>query len=130
MKHFFISACAIALLLCASAHTQKTHFSNKTLVGTWITEVTEFGNSASIMWEMFADGTQQFWLFYGDGTYECKKGKWQYHNAIIYESSESCPSMSGKIDFLDENHFNLTILHNCSERYEGQNIVRKYRRYR
>jgi hypothetical protein len=116
----------IALFLIASSPQKKSY----DLVGTWVTEVTEFGSSATIMWEIAENGTQQFWLFYDDNTYECHKGTWHFRDGIIYESSQNCPKMWGKVDFLDNNHFNLTILHNCSSLYEGQNIVRKYKRYR
>jgi hypothetical protein len=87
MKNVITSLFVIFSLL-ANAQ-QKSNFTSDDLIGTWTTEINEFGWSATIIWEVLTDGTEQGWFLNENGTYQLYKGTWNYRNGILYESNET-----------------------------------------
>ena len=95
------------------------------LVGTWRADVVELGIPMEIIWHVWPDATSSYMVRSGARSVTANT-TWTYSNGIIYErSSEGDPS-SGSINWIDKNHFVLTIIDNGDPRTRG--LERHYSR--
>lgn len=90
------------------------------LVGTWRADVYEFGESGTFWFTMHETGSSRYaGAASGNGT-------WRYSDGILFERFPDGGSGKSRIRWIDENHFELTILDNGIPAYTG--LKRQYYR--
>ncbi len=102
------------------------------LVGTWRFSGVELGRPIDIIWQALPDGTSIYtipggwqantaiYALPGILTY----GTWQYSDGIIYEQFQNGVKGKGRIDAINANHFDLTIIDNGTPAFTG--LKRRY----
>jgi hypothetical protein len=101
------------------------------LVGNWQADVVEFGYQLRVIYQLNSDSTYYTRWYLPNGTYKESSGNWNYSNNILYQrstlSSANVTSYGkGSIKWIENNHFQLTILDNGTPAYTG--IQRNYYR--
>jgi hypothetical protein len=91
------------------------------LVGTWRADVYEFGESGTFWFTMNETGSSRYaGAASGNGT-------WRYSDGILFERFPDGGSGKSRIRWIDEKHFELTILDNGIPAYTG--LKRQYYRH-
>jgi hypothetical protein len=83
------------------------------LVGTWQANVVELGIPIEIIWHIWPDGSSSYRITTPTET-STANSKWTYADGVIYErplEGSGVPS-SGVVQWIDHDHFTLTILDN------------------
>ena len=94
-------------------------------VGTWQADVIENGIQVRIIWKISANGGSKY-LFYTPNGVGTAFGDWRYSDKIIYEKVQNGSTASGSVEWINDDHFTLTIIDNGNEAYTG--VVRNYYR--
>ena len=123
-------AVIVALLLCplpeltASANVVRASaVAPPSLVGVWQAEVVENGSAATIFWRINRNGTTVYRFVYSDGSVGEGSGTWSYRKGIVYEAWGDGYSGSGRIVWVDNDHFVITILKNQNPGDRGRRRV-------
>ena len=96
------------------------HSPSSALVGTWRADIDEFGESGTIWFTMNESGRSRYaGAAWGTGT-------WRYSDGILFERFPDGVSGKSRIRWIDEKHFELTILDNGIPAYTG--LKRQYYR--
>lgn len=94
------------------------------LIGRWRAEIVEFGPRTTIILQVNPDGTMNY-LFYNSHGVSKSTSRWRLSDGILYEQSQR-GSASGKIRWIDDDHFEATIIHNQNSGSAG--FKRQYSR--
>ena len=86
--------------------------SARQLVGAWRSGVYEHNLSVEITYTFIANGTSRMVFKRSAGTPGTDSGTWRYSNGILYEGFSNGASGKGSIRWIDENHFEITIIQN------------------
>jgi len=86
--------------------------SRRQLMGAWRGDVYEHNLSVEITYTFVANGTSRMVFKRSDGTTGTDSGTWRYSNGILYEGFSNGASGKGSIRWIDENHFEITIIEN------------------
>jgi hypothetical protein len=89
-------------------------------VGTWKFTGTELGRPVEIFWHIRPDGTCTYVFPNG----ERQDGTWQYSDGVIFERFQNGARGKGRVQVIDINQFDLTILDNGVPAYTG--LKRRY----
>jgi len=97
------------------------------LVGDWRTNVEELGVNTEITYTFLADGSSKM-VFRTTGKRQpgTDYGTWQYSEGILYERFSNGVSGKGKIEWIDDDTFEITIVDNGVPAYNG--LKRRYHR--
>lgn len=88
------------------------------LVGSWKANI-QYGNlPVQIIWVIMPDGTSGYEISDGAKTIRLTT-RWTYTDGVIYEHGSNGNFSSASIDWIDENHFIVTIKNNSDPRSEG-----------
>ena len=92
------------------------------LIGSWRANVV-FGNGmqTGITWQLRADGTAYYQFVSNRGGSQSST-TWQYSDGVIYEWYGNGTAGKGAIRWIDNNHFELTILDNAIPAVIGQKL--------
>ena len=96
------------------------------LVGVWRTNVYENQQNTEINYTFMADGSSRMVFKRSDGSTGTDSGTWQYSDGILFERFSNGASGKGSIRWIDDNHFEITIIDNGIPAYSG--LKRRYRR--
>lgn len=99
----------VSLLTAPNAAFAQKKYS---LVGNWRADVVEFGESSSIYWNVFADGTSAYRFVWNGGQTAWLDGSWAYPEDIVYECWSDGECGYGHVQWLSRDCFVLTILRN------------------
>ena len=114
----------------AFGYAQKSGFSIEYFVGEWTTRNTEFGLDVQIDWTLWRDGRLAY-LFTVNGVQsEGSSGTWIFEGPFMHEQWQRADGTTGtgrgRLEWLDDNAFRLTIEDNGHAQYRG--LSRIYRR--
>jgi len=110
----------------SSASSPETSPSWK-LVGVWRTNVEELGVNTEITYTFLADGSSKMvFKTTGKRQPETDSGTWQYSEGVLYERFSNGVSGKGKIEWIDDDTFEITIVDNGVPAYNG--LKRRYHR--
>lgn len=96
------------------------------LVGVWQCVVTELGTESEITYTFVADGTSKSVFRTKGRPTETHYNNWQYSEGVLYERFANGVSGKGRIEWLDDDNFEITIFDNGVPAYNG--LKRRYRR--
>jgi hypothetical protein len=96
------------------------------LVGVWRTNVHEDNDNTEITYTFTADGRSRMLFKHSDGSTGTDTGTWQYSDGILFERFANGASGKGSIRWIDDDHFEITIIDNGIPAYSG--LTRRYRR--
>lgn len=102
---------ALACFFCAPAQeaaAQKRY----NLVGNWKADVFEFGQSVSIYWSIYKDGSTAYNFVWPTGQSGWLAGSWADEDDVVYECWSDGECGAGHIAWVSPDCFVLTILHN------------------
>lgn len=99
---------------------------SRQMVGVWRTTVYEDNQTTEITYTFTPDGRSTMRFRYGDGTTASDSGTWQYSDGILFERFSNGASGKGAIRWIDDDHFEITIIDNGVPAYSG--LKRVYRR--
>jgi serine/threonine protein kinase len=94
------------------------------LIGKWQSDVVEYGIRTSIIWQVNHDGTTNY-LFVNPYGSSRDTSKWRLSDGVLYEQMRDGRA-AALIRWIDDDHFELTILYNQDPRSKG--FVRRYSR--
>jgi hypothetical protein len=88
------------------------------LVGVWKFTGVEFGQPIEILLELHPDGSEavNFTTAFG---IEVQCGTWQYSNGIVHETLWNGVAARGRSNWIDRNHYVLTIIDNGVPAFTG-----------
>ena len=92
------------------------------LIKTWKADVAEGGIPLQIIWVIMPDGTAGYEVTSG-ARKERFEVTWTYANGVIYEKGPHSGFSSGAIEWVDDDHFVITIKNNIDPGSEG---VKRY----
>lgn len=99
---------------------------SRQMVGTWRTNVNEDNQNTEITYTFNPDGRSTMLFRYSDGTTAKDSGTWQYSDGVLFEKFANGASGRGSIRWIDDDHFEITIIDNGVPAYAG--LKRRYRR--
>lgn len=103
-----------------SAPPTLTQSDSAKLVGQWETTFTEGSDQVDLIWSMQADGSENYQIsILGRGTSQ-SFGVWQYSDGVIYERLSDGSTARGAVRWIDNDHFELTVLDNGIPAETGQ----------
>lgn len=108
MKPLFPFLLALTCALTVPAAAQKTY----SLVGQWRADVFEFGESVSIYWNVYADGTTAYNFVRAGGSSGWMSGGWAYSDNVVYECWSDGECGWGSVAWVSRDCFVITIGHN------------------
>jgi len=95
------------------------------IVGTWRTNVHENGRNTEITVTFLPTGNTRY-VFKENGGTTTDTATWQYSDGTLFERFHSGASGTGAIRWIDDNHFEITIIDNGVPAYNG--LKRQYHR--
>ena len=95
------------------------------IVGTWRTNVSENGRNTEITVTFLPTGNTRY-VFKERGGTTTDTATWQYSDGTLFERFSSGASGKGAIRWIDDNHFEITIIDNGVPAYNG--LKRQYHR--
>ena len=95
------------------------------MVGTWRTNVYENGRNTEITVSFLSTGNTRY-VFKERGRTTTDTATWQYSDGTLFEQFRSGASGKGAIKWIDDNHFEITIIDNGVPAYNG--LKRQYHR--
>jgi hypothetical protein len=90
----------------------RTRDSSSALIGTWRVRGVELGKPLDVTFQLMADGTTAYLFRQNGKVVKRSAGKWPYSKGVLYETFEDDSSGTDYINFIDRNHFVLTIINN------------------
>jgi len=94
------------------------------LIGKWQSDVVEYGIRTRIIWQVNRNGTSNYLFINSQGSIP-GTGRWRFLNGLLYEWGSRGRS-AGAIRWIDDDHFEVTILYNQSPGSNG--LKRRYSR--
>jgi len=95
------------------------------IVGTWRTSVLENGQNTEITVTFLPTGNTRY-VFKQRGGTTTDTATWEYSDSMLFERFHSGASGKGAIRWIDDNHFEITIIDNGVPAYNG--LKRQYHR--